>query len=195
MKLCFATNNQHKLHEVAAIVGRNFFIQSLADIGCTAELPETRDTLEGNALQKAEYVWEHFGVPCFADDTGLEVMSLGGEPGVYSARYAGPQRNSDDNMDLLLQKLGHSTAREARFRTIFALIGLTPSPLLFEGEIRGHITTERRGNAGFGYDPIFVPEGFTTTFAEMTLDQKNQLSHRARATRKLSDWLTEYLPR
>lgn len=190
MTICFATNNAHKLDEVRhATHGQGLQILSLADIHSLDELPETRDTLEGNALQKAEYVFTKFKVPCFADDTGLEVPELGGAPGVYSARYAGPQRSSDDNMALLLAKLGGSIDRAAQFRTVIALVGMPGSTMLFEGIVTGHITKDKRGTEGFGYDPIFVPDGDEKTFAEMGLDQKNTISHRARAVEKLVSYL------
>lgn len=190
MRLCFASNNKHKLEEIKNVVGRKFEILSLADIKCNEELPETRNTLEGNSLQKAEYILQHYNTPCFADDTGLEVEALNGAPGVYSARYAGNNRNADDNMALLLQNLKNDTNRKAQFRTVITLIGLQAQPVFFEGVIRGEIITEKRGSSGFGYDPVFVPEGHSRTFAEMTLDEKNQLSHRAIAVKKLADYLS-----
>jgi XTP/dITP diphosphohydrolase len=184
-EICFATNNQHKLLEVKAAIPNNIRILSLADIKCHEELPETRDTLEGNSLQKAEYVLANYGVPCFADDTGLEVESLDGKPGVYSARYAGPQRNSSDNINLLLRELVSTANRRARFRTIFTMVEATTPPVRFEGIVTGSITMTPRGNDGFGYDPVFQPDGFNVTFAEMSMQQKNSLSHRARALQKL----------
>lgn len=189
MTLCFATNNGHKLQEVRAALGGTFSVTTLADIKCFEELPETSDTLEGNSFQKAEYVLTHFGIPCFADDSGLEVEALGGEPGVYSAMYAGPQRNSEDNIHLLLQKLNGITNRRARFRTVFTLVGIEKTPLIFQGSVDGRIISERRGTAGFGYDPVFIPDGYEHTFAEMPIEQKNQLSHRSIALRKLTTWL------
>jgi XTP/dITP diphosphohydrolase len=189
MRLCFASNNEHKLREIQAVIGSSFSITSLASIGCTEELPETRDTLSGNALQKAEYVFNRYAIPCFADDTGLEVDALNGAPGVYSARYAGEQRNSNDNIQLLLKNLSQQTNRAAQFRTVIALVGFDKQPLLFEGVCKGEIIRERKGNHGFGYDPVFVPEGFTTTFAEMPLEEKNKLSHRALAIKKLAEYL------
>lgn len=188
MRLCFASNNEHKLNEIQKAIGGDIQLVSLNQIGCYEELPETRDTLEGNSLQKAEYVFSHFHIPCFADDTGLEVEVLQGAPGVYSARYAGAQRNSDDNIALLLKNLNGVSNRKAQFRTIITLLGIEPEPLFFEGIIRGEIIPERRGSGGFGYDPVFVPEGFSRTFAEMTLEEKNQLSHRALAVKKLVDY-------
>lgn len=190
MRLCFASNNKHKLEEIKNVVGRKFEILSLADIKCNEELPETRNTLEGNSLQKAEYVLQHYNTPCFADDTGLEVEALNGAPGVYSARYAGNHRNTDDNIVLLLQNLKNDTNRKAQFRTVITLIGIEAQPVFFEGVIRGEIITEKRGSSGFGYDPVFVPEGHSKTFAEMTLEEKNQLSHRAIAVKKLAEYLS-----
>lgn len=189
MRLCFASNNKHKLEEIKNVVGRKFEILSLADIKCNEELPETRNTLEGNSLQKAEYVLQHYNTPCFADDTGLEVEALQGAPGVYSARYAGNHRSNDDNIALLLQNLKNDTNRKAQFRTVITLIGIEAQPVFFEGIIRGEIITEKRGSSGFGYDPVFVPEGHSRTFAEMTLEEKNQSSHRAIAVKKLAEYL------
>lgn len=188
IKLCFATNNSHKLEEVRHAI-RHFQIVSLEEINCFEELPETRDTLEGNSLQKAEYVFDNYKVPCFADDTGLEVEALNNDPGVYSARYAGPQRSADDNINLLLKNLNGKSNRYARFRTVISLVGLQSSPTTFEGIIAGSITLERRGTSGFGYDPVFLPEGYSKTFAEMSMDEKNELSHRARAVKKLEAYL------
>lgn len=190
MRLCFASNNKHKLDEIKNVVGRKIDILSLADIKCNEELPETRNTLEGNSLQKAEYVLQHYNTPCFADDTGLEVEALHGAPGVYSARYAGNHRNTDDNIALLLQNLKNDTNRKAQFRTVITLIGVEAQPIFFEGIIRGEIIAEKRGSSGFGYDPVFVPEGHSKTFAEMTLEEKNQLSHRAIAVKKLAEYLS-----
>ncbi len=189
MKLCFATNNKHKLEEAKDIAGKNFEIVSLEEINCSEELPETRPTLEGNSLQKAEYVFQKYNVPCFADDTGLEVEALNGEPGVFSARYAGDHKNSDDNIALLLQNLSNSENRKARFRTVITLIGLNEKPLHFEGVVPGIITSQRRGKSGFGYDPIFIPEGYDKTYAEMSLQEKSSLSHRAIAVKKLEQYL------
>lgn len=186
--ICFATNNPNKLKEIRQMVPDSVEIRSLRDIGCEEELPETQDTLEGNAFQKARYVLEHYGVPCFADDTGLEVTALGGEPGVYSARYAGPQRSNEDNIDLLLSKLEDKNDRSARFRTVIALVGLDKE-YHFEGIVEGEIGTELKGEGGFGYDPVFYPEGRDITFAEMSAADKNAISHRARAMAKLLDFL------
>jgi XTP/dITP diphosphohydrolase len=189
IRLCFASNNKHKLEEIKHVAGGYVDLVSLADIKCFEELPETRDTLEGNSLQKAAYVFDNFRVPCFADDTGLEVEALKGAPGVYSARYAGDHKSTEDNIDLLLRNLYGDTNRKARFRTVISLIGLEDKPVLFEGIIQGSIIAGRRGTAGFGYDPIFVPDGHNRTFAEMNLAEKNALSHRAIAVRKLADYL------
>jgi len=189
MKICFASNNEHKIAEVKHIA-RSYQIVSLKEIGCFEELPETRDTLEGNSLQKAEFVFDRYKFPCFADDTGLEVEALDNAPGVYSARYAGTQRNSDDNINLLIKNLHGKKNRRARFRTVISLVGFEPTPLLFEGIIDGSITVDKRGSSGFGYDPVFLPDGYTKTFAEMTLAEKNKLSHRAQAVKKLEAYLT-----
>ena len=186
--LVFATNNLHKLEEVRDILGGSFRIASLKEIGCTDDIPETADTLEGNALQKARYVKDKFGYDCFADDTGLEVEALGGAPGVFSARYAGPGHDSETNMQKLLKELERKTNRQAQFRTVVALL-LDGEEYTFEGIVRGTILTERRGTAGFGYDPVFVPEGYAETFAEMGSEEKNRISHRARAVQKLADFL------
>jgi XTP/dITP diphosphohydrolase len=187
-KICFATNNLHKIEEVQALLPANFVLQSLSEIGCKEELTETQKTLQGNALQKAKYVAENYGVSCFADDTGLEIEALQGEPGVYSARYAGEERNSLKNIELVLQKMKGVTQRDAQFRTIIALI-LQDKVHYFEGVVKGTITHEPRGTQGFGYDPIFMPEGYDKTFAEMTLQQKNSLSHRAKAIQQLVKFL------
>ena len=189
IKLCFASNNQHKLEEISQALGGYVDLLSLNDIKCFEELPETRDTMEGNSLQKAAYVFEHYHVPCFADDSGLEVEALKGAPGVYSARYAGDHRSNEDNINLLLKNLYGDTNRRARFRSVITLVGLDEKPVYFEGIISGTIITARRGSAGFGYDPVFVPEGHNRTFAEMSLEEKNAMSHRAVAVRKLADYL------
>lgn len=186
--ICFATNNPNKLAEIRQMVPATVEIKSLKDIGCEEELPETQETLEGNALQKANYVLEHYGVPCFADDTGLEVAALNGEPGVYSARYAGPQRSNADNISLLLSKLADKKDRSARFRTVIALVGLDKE-YLFDGIVEGIIGEELKGEGGFGYDPVFYPEGCEITFAEMPAADKNAISHRGRAMAKLLDFL------
>lgn len=187
-KFVFATNNIHKLREVAAIVGHQIELLSLNDIGCHDDIPETSDTLEGNALLKARYVYERYHTNCFADDTGLEVEALGGAPGVYSARYAGEGHNSEENIKKLLHELEGKDNRKARFRTVFAII-INGKEHLFEGIVRGEIIARKRGTSGFGYDPVFVPEGFTQTFAEMSDGQKNKISHRALAVGKLCKFL------
>ncbi len=187
-KLVFATNNAHKLEEIAAILGEKIELLSLKDIECNADIPETADTLEGNAIQKAEFIHQHYGLDCFADDTGLEVEALNGEPGVFSARYAGDGHDSEANMQKLLQNLQGVENRKAQFRTAICLI-LNGEKHLFEGIVKGSIIEEKRGGAGFGYDPIFVPEGYDLTFAELGNDVKNTISHRARAVEKLCAFL------
>ena len=184
MKLVFATNNRHKLDEVRKIISGYTEIISLSDIDCHEDIPETADTLEGNALQKARYIKEHFGYDCFADDTGLEVEALDNAPGVYSARYAGPGHDSEANMNKLLHEMENKENRKARFRTVIALI-LNGKEYLFEGVVNGTIINEKRGGSGFGYDPIFVPDTYSETFAEMGNDIKNQISHRAEAVKKV----------
>jgi XTP/dITP diphosphohydrolase len=191
VEICFASNNQHKLTEIRSLLEPYFKIVSLQQIGCFEELPETQPTIEGNALQKASYVFEKYEVGCFADDTGLEVEALNNEPGVYSARYAGEQKNSADNINLLLKKLGNSQNRNARFRTVISLVDIHAT-YSFEGLVKGTISVEIKGSRGFGYDPVFIPEGADKTFAEMSLAEKNQLSHRARAVQKLTDFLKKY---
>jgi len=186
--LVFATNNTHKLREVKDIVSGKIQIAGLAAIHCSEDIPETADTLEGNALLKARFINEKYGYNCFADDTGLEVEALGGDPGVYSARYAGPAHISGDNIRKLLHELAGKTHRNARFRTVIALIQ-GDKEYLFEGIINGHITESPRGTNGFGYDPVFVPEGYAETFAEMSETIKNTISHRAKAVHKLADFL------
>ncbi|WMW77297.1 non-canonical purine NTP diphosphatase [Flavobacterium sp. 20NA77.7] len=188
MKLVFASNNKHKIAEIQQLVGDKFQILSLEAIGCTEDIPETADTIEGNAILKADYITKHYNMPCFADDTGLEIEALHGEPGVYSARYAGSQRNSEDNMGLVLANLRNETNRAAQFKTIIAL-HLGQEQYVFEGIVKGQITLEKRGENGFGYDPIFQPEDYTKTFAQMTLEEKAAISHRARAVVKLIDFL------
>ena len=192
-QLVFATNNKHKLSEIRDILGNEIEVLSLDEINCHADIPETSDTLEGNALQKAHYVYDNYHISCFADDTGLEVDALGGEPGIYSARYAGNNHDSEANMTKLLAKLGDNKNRKARFRTVIALIldGKNVEEKIFEGIVEGSIIKERRGGEGFGYDPIFQPEGYNHTFAELGSDIKNKISHRARATAKLVDELKQ----
>jgi len=188
IKLVFATNNAHKLEEVRAVFGDKAEVLSLKDINCFDEIPETADTLEGNALLKAMHVYKKFGYNCFADDTGLEVDALGGKPGVYSARYAGEEQDSQKNMQKLLAELAENQNRKARFRTVIALIEQGEIKY-FDGKITGNITSVASGNAGFGYDPIFIPEGFSKTFAELGSDVKNKISHRALAINELKKYL------
>ncbi|WP_396166262.1 non-canonical purine NTP diphosphatase [Flavobacterium sp.] len=189
MKLVFASNNKNKIAEIQQQVGAQFQIVALEDIGCFVDIPETAETIEGNAILKANYVTENFGLPCFADDTGLEIVSLNNEPGVYSARYAGEQKNAEDNMNLVLQKLASKTNRKAQFKTIIAL-NINNQQYLFEGIVKGEITLKKSGNQGFGYDPVFQPEGFSTTFAQMTMEQKSVISHRGIAVQKLINFLS-----
>lgn len=202
MKIVFATNNQHKLQEIRDILGSKFEIVSLKDIGCDVDIPETGNTLEENAMQKAQYVYDHYNLSCFADDTGLEVEALNGEPGVHSARYAeGTDHDSEANMAKLLRNLEGKDNRKARFRTVIALIqkqdvcpcGCTSIKKVnrFEGIVDGSIATEKHGTAGFGYDPIFVPEGYDKSFAELGESIKNCISHRARAVAKLAEYLKQ----
>ena len=187
-KLVVATNNAHKLEEIAAILGEEMELLSLKDINCHADIPETANTLEGNARQKALYIYENYGIDCFADDTGLEVEALNGAPGVFSARYAGDGHDSEANMQKLLHELEGKDNRKAQFRTAICLI-MDGQEYLFEGIVKGEIIKEKRGGAGFGYDPIFVPEGYDLTFAELGNDIKNTISHRARAVEKLCTFL------
>lgn len=190
MKLVFATHNQHKFKEVALLLPAHIELLSLTDIGCFDDIPETSETLEGNAQLKADFVSEHFGLPCFADDTGLLVDALHGAPGVHSARYAGEKRNAEDNMNKLLTELKGSAIRSARFKTVIAL-NLENRKVLFEGLVEGEIIEERKGTEGFGYDPIFRPEGHDQTFAELPLSVKNEIGHRGRAIQKLINHLTQ----
>ncbi|PTX19641.1 XTP/dITP diphosphohydrolase [Pontibacter mucosus] len=187
-KLCFATNNRHKLAEVSQMLEGKYELLTLQDIGCHEELAEDQDTLEGNSHQKAAYVWDNYHVSCFADDTGLEVEALNGAPGVYSARYAGPQRSDADNIEKLLQSLQGQENRRARFRTSITLI-LDGQQHQFEGIVTGSIATEWKGDKGFGYDPVFIPEGHDRTFAQMSAEEKNAISHRGRATQELVRFL------
>jgi XTP/dITP diphosphohydrolase len=189
-KLVFATNNKHKLTEVKAMLEPKFNIVSLEELGCLDDIPETADTLQGNALIKAQYIHQKFGLDCFADDTGLEVEALGGEPGVYSARYAGEDNNAFNNMSKVLDRLGENENRSACFRTVIALIK-GGSTLYFEGKVNGVIATHPQGEKGFGYDPIFVPEGYVSSFAQLNANEKNKISHRALAVEKLVDYLIE----
>ncbi|MCQ2270195.1 MAG: non-canonical purine NTP diphosphatase [Bacteroidales bacterium] len=191
MELIFATHNQHKTIEAIEILGETFQLKNLKDIGCLTEIPETADTLMGNALQKARYVHEHYHCNCFADDTGLEVEALDGRPGVYSARFAGEHCSYQDNVDKLLREMEGKTNRNACFKTVVALI-IDDKEYLFEGRVDGYIVEQQRGTAGFGYDPVFLPKGFDKTFAEMGDEDKNAISHRGRAMRKLVDFLKKY---
>jgi len=190
MKIVFATNNKHKLEEIKDILGKDFEIVSLAEIGCHEDIPETGLTLEENARQKSTYIVEHYNHDCFADDTGLEVDALNGEPGVYSARYAeGTDHDSEANMRKLLSKMSNVKDRTARFRTVISLI-INGVEHQFEGRVEGRIATEKHGTEGFGYDPIFIPEGYDKSFAELGEEVKNQISHRARAVKKLAEYLS-----
>ena len=190
-KLVFATNNAHKLEEIRAILGDKVEILSLNDIDCHADIPETANTLQGNAALKAQYIYENYGLDCFADDTGLEVEALNGAPGIYSARYAGGEgHDSEANMKKLLSEMQDKDNRKARFRTVICLIE-DGKEHFFEGIVNGSIIRERKGGAGFGYDPVFMPDGYSETFAEMGNDEKNKISHRARAVQKLCEYLNK----
>lgn len=188
MQLVFATNNLNKLKEVQALMPEHIQLLSLKDIGCTEDIPETQDTIEGNAIQKADYLKAHYGYDCFADDTGLEVDALNGAPGVYSARYAGSQRNADDNTNKLLAELNNNSNRQAQFKTVIAL-QLNGKLHTFTGICKGDITTEKKGQGGFGYDPVFQPEDYSQTFAEITLEEKNSIGHRGKAVAQLIAFL------
>ncbi|WP_417940226.1 non-canonical purine NTP diphosphatase [Flavobacterium sp. RS13.1] len=188
MKLVFASNNKNKIKEIQNILNGSIQILSLEEIGCHEEIPETADTIEGNAILKANYVTEKYGYDCFADDTGLEVDALNGEPGVYSARYAGEQKDPNENMNKLLESLKNKSDRSAQFKTVIAL-NLNGSKHLFTGIAKGNITFCKTGNHGFGYDPVFQPENYTETFAELASEIKNKISHRAKATQQLIDFL------
>lgn len=188
MKIIFASNNKNKVQEIQNQVPKSIQIVTLEEIGCTEDIAETGKTLEENAIIKANYVTEKYGLPCFADDTGLEIDALNGEPGVYSARYAGEDKNADKNMDLVLEKLNNSTNRKAQFKTVIAL-NINNQQHLFTGIVEGEIRNEKTGTNGFGYDPIFEPENLGKTFAEMSLEEKNKLSHRGRAVEQLIDFL------
>ncbi len=188
MELVFATNNAHKLYEIRGLLNSRFRILSLQDIGCSEEIPEDGPTLEDNASQKARFLYDKYGVDCFADDTGLEVDALGGEPGVFSARYAGPGKSANDNIEKLLGLLAEINDRKARFRTVISLI-LDGKEKQFEGVVNGEILTGKHGTGGFGYDPVFRPEGCERTFAEMDLEAKNRISHRGRAFEKMVAYL------
>ncbi len=191
-RIVFATGNAHKIKEIKAILGADYDLVGLEEIGCHEDIPETQPTIQGNALQKARYVIEHYDVQnCFAEDTGFEVAAINNEPGVYSARYAGPDRNADNNIKLVLEKLQNQENRSARFRTVVALI-LEGKEYTFEGIINGNVKTEKSGTGGFGYDPIFVPEGETRSFAEMSSEEKNKISHRAKAVQQLKAFLEKH---
>ncbi len=191
MELVFATNNQHKLEEIQQMLGDKFKILSLSDINCFDEIPETGDTLEANALQKSEYIYKKYNKNCFADDTGLEIAALNGEPGVYSARYAGIEKDAEANMNKVLSNLTGTSDRQACFRTVVSLI-IDGKEWQFEGKVDGSILTEKCGMEGFGYDPIFQPDGYSISFAEMALSEKNKISHRGRAIVKLIEFLSNY---
>src|SRR5690606_29486696 len=190
MKIIFASNNKNKVQEIQNQVPKSIQIVTLDEIGCTEDIAETGTTLEENVIIKANYITEKYGLPCFADDTGLEIDALNGEPGVYSARYAGEDKNADKNMDLVLEKLGISTKRKAQFKTVIAL-NINSEQYLFTGIVEGEIRNEKAGTNGFGYDPIFEPENLGKTFAEMSLEEKNKLSHRGRAVEQLIEFLSE----
>lgn len=188
MELVFATNNPNKLNELQEMLGKEFRLLGLKEIGCYDEIPEDQPTLEGNARQKAFYIFDKYGFSCFADDTGLEIEALNGEPGVYSARYAGPEKDSRANMDKVLQKMAKINNRKARFRTVISLV-IDGKEKQFEGVAEGEIIREKRGAEGFGYDPVFLPAGHSRTFAEMPLEEKNEISHRGKAVQKLVHYL------
>lgn len=190
MQLVFASNNPNKIKEIQLLLPDTIQILRLEDIGCLEEIPETAPTIEGNAIQKANYITEKYGYSCFADDTGLEVETLHNEPGVYSARYAGEQKNANDNMAKLLHNLSAKTNRKAQFKTVICL-NLNGNQYLFEGIIKGEIIHEKRGSAGFGYDPIFIPNGYSNTFAEMSMSEKSKISHRGLAVEKLVTFLKQ----
>lgn len=188
MKLIFASNNQHKSSEIQNIIGDSFKLITLLEAGFEGDIPENQNTLEGNALEKARFIFNKLHVNCFADDTGLEVEALNGAPGVFSARYAGKENNAENNINKLLQNLKNKTNRKAQFRTVIALI-INSKEFLFEGIVKGNIINEKKGLSGFGYDPIFVPDGYNNTFADMSLIEKNKISHRANAIFKLAEFL------
>ncbi len=187
-EIVFATNNNNKLVELEHLLKENFKVLGLKDIGCNEDIPENQNTLEGNATEKSNYVYKNYKLSCFADDTGLEIEALNGEPGVYSARYAGASRSSEDNMKLVLEKLTNITYRKARFRTIISL-NINGNEKQFEGVVNGRILTEKHGDEGFGYDPIFAADGYDISFAEMSIEDKNKISHRGNAVRKLVEYL------
>jgi len=188
MNIVFATQNQHKAKEIQKLLPTKLVVKTLSEIGCEEDIPETAPNLEGNASLKSQYVKQNFKMDCFADDTGLEIEALNGEPGVFSARYAGEKKDSNDNMDLVLEKLKNESNRKAQFRTVISL-RLNNEEVLFEGIVKGNIRKEKSGVDGFGYDPIFEPEGFDVTFAEMSIEDKNKISHRGKAVQKLIAYL------
>jgi XTP/dITP diphosphohydrolase len=192
-QLVFATNNEHKLRELREILRDEFYLLSLSDIACSEEIPETGNTLEANASEKSRYIWERYSIDCFSDDTGLEIAALNNAPGVRSARYAGEERNAEENVAKVLEELNGVVNRKACFRCIISLI-IKGREFLFEGRVDGEILQEKRGSAGFGYDPIFAPDGFQQSFAEMNPDLKNSMSHRGRAVEKLVRFLLEEYP-
>jgi XTP/dITP diphosphohydrolase len=191
MELIFASQNNHKIIEIADALGKDFKIISLTDIGCKEELPETQNSFEGNARQKAFYIFEHYHKNCFADDSGLEIEAFNGKPGIFSARYAGKDKDMEANIDKILDEMKGIQNRNAQFRTVIALV-INGKGYIFEGIIKGTIIHERRGNMGFGYDPIFIPDGYNQTFAEMSLEEKNKISHRALAVKHLKEFMENY---
>jgi len=191
MKLVFATNNHHKLQEISHLLNSSIELLSLNDINCNDEIPENQETLEGNAAEKSFYIYNKYGFNCFADDTGLEIDALNGEPGVYSARYAGDERSAENNMNLVLEKLAKIKNRKARFRTVISLV-IDGREIQFEGIVDGLILEEKRGKTGFGYDPIFQPEDSYLSFAEMPMEEKSKISHRGRAVQKLVEYLIQH---
>lgn len=192
MKICFATNNKNKVAEISTLLPAKFEVLSLKAVGCHQELPENQETLAGNSLEKAQYLYDNYKINCFADDTGLEIEALDGAPGVYSARFAGEQRSSEDNMQLVLKKLRSQENRKAQFRTVITLI-MDGQVKQFEGVVKGEISKGKSGKKGFGYDPIFIPEGFSKSFATMTSTEKNSISHRGKAIEKLIEYLSAEL--
>lgn len=191
MELVFATNNEHKLREISQILGNRFKVLSLSDINCVEDIPEDSPTIEENSMDKAEYVYKRYQKNCFADDTGLEIEALEGRPGVISARYAGEEKNMDKNIEKVLNELNGIDNRRARFKTVISLI-INGKKFQFEGVVNGTILTEKKGMGGFGYDPVFWPEGYTKTFAEMNPEEKNKISHRGIAVDKLTEFLNAY---
>ena len=191
MKLIFATNNRYKAEEIQAMLPSTIHVSTLKDVGIEEDIPEEQDTLEGNASQKAQTIYQRLSANCFADDTGLEIEALGGAPGVHSARYAGADKDSEANMNKVLKKLENTDNRKARFRTVISLI-LDGKEMFFEGIVNGHILREKRGEEGFGYDPVFLPDGYDQTFAQIPMNEKNKISHRSRAIQKLANYLAQY---